>query len=236
MNVWARELASDTFAAAVANALALSGLAPHRLVIELAERAVPAPDGPLAGVLADLARQAVRVAFDGAGAASVVYLKRLPVSMLKIGREFVAGVGTNDDDDAIVASLLNLAAAVGIDVVAVGVERPEQRALLAQLGCAVGQGFLLGKPAPAPSWGAVPGDSPVRARRARRAAPQLDPLVVARIRSMMREGASLYTIAAALNAEHLAHPEERRWHPRAVAYAIAVTPELAGPRERWTVL
>jgi hypothetical protein len=64
----------------------------------------------------------------------------------------------------------------------------------------------------------------------------LDPVVVARIRSLMREGASLYTIAAALNADHLAHPEERRWHPRAVAHAIATAPDLSGSRDRWTVL
>jgi PAS domain S-box-containing protein/diguanylate cyclase (GGDEF)-like protein len=236
VNVWPRELESEGFPAAVANALALSGLPPHRLVLELAERAVPAPDGPLAGVLDELAARGVRIAFDGAGAASVVYLKRLPVSMLKIGHEFVSGLGTNDDDDAIVASLLNLAAAVGIDVVAVGVERTEQRVLLAQLGCAVAQGFLLGRPAPEPSWAAVPADGAARPRRAARVASTLDPMVVARIRSLMREGASLFTIAAALNAEHLAHPEERRWHSRAVAHAIAVAPELSGPRERWGIL
>jgi PAS domain S-box-containing protein/diguanylate cyclase (GGDEF)-like protein len=236
VNVWPRELESEAFPAAVTNALALSGLPPHRLVLELAERAVPALDGPLANVLAELAGGGVRVAFDGAGAASVVYLKRLPVSMLKIGREFVAGLGANDDDDAIVASLLNLASAVGIDAVAVGVERPGQRALLAQLGCAVAQGFLLGRPAAEPPWAPVPGEHVARPRRAARAAVALDPVVVARMRSLMREGASLYTIAAALNAEHLTHPEERRWHPRAVAHAIAVTAELSGPRERWSVL
>lgn len=236
VNIWPRELESEAFPAAVATALALSGLPPHRLVLELAERAVPQPDEPLAEVLAELAGSGVRIAFDGAGAASVVYLKRLPVSMLKIGREFVAGLGVNDDDDAIVASLLNLAAAVGIDAVAVGVERPDQRAVLAQLGCAVAQGFLLAPPAREPRWTVEPGNGTARPRRALRPAAALDPVAVARIRALMREGASLYTIAAALNAEHLVHPEERRWHPRAVAHAIAVMPELSGPPARWSVL
>ena len=98
------------------------------------------------------------------------------------------------------------------------------------------QGFLLGRPAAEAVWAAVPPADVVRARRRGRTAPTLDPVVVARIRSLMREGASLYTIAAAINAEHLAHPQERRWHPRAVAHVVATAPELAGPRERWGVL
>jgi PAS domain S-box-containing protein/diguanylate cyclase (GGDEF)-like protein len=234
VNLSARELESDSIVGSVTYALEAAGLAPDRLVLEVTD-AVVVREGALTGVLEALAGLGARVAFDGAGAGSIVYLKRLPVSMLKIGPEFVGGLG-EEDGDAIVASLLNLAAAIGIDVVAVGVETAEQRALLAQLGCRVAQGFLLGRPDAKPQWTTAPGGPPVRTRRAFRQAPALDPVVVARIRSLMREGASLYTIAAALNAEHLAHPEERRWHPRAVARAIASAPELAGPRERWSVL
>ena len=236
VNLSARELESDGIVATVADALAAAGLAPDRLVVEVSETAVPAGDSSLAAVFEGLACLGVRVAFDGTGAGSLVYLKRLPGSMLKIGRELLAGVCRDDDDAAIVASLLNLAAAIDVDVVAVGVETEEQRALLAQLGCRVAQGFLLGAPATTPSWQGVPAPAPAYARRPPRVAPALDPVVVARIRSLMREGASLYTIAAALNGEHLTHPEERRWHPRAVAHAIATAPELAGPRERWSVL
>ncbi|HWL34920.1 MAG TPA: EAL domain-containing protein [Frankiaceae bacterium] len=234
VNLSARELVGDSIVAAVKYALDAAGLAPERLVLEVNEAAV-VREGGLTGVLEALTALGVRVAFDGAGVGSIVYLKRLPVSMLKIGPEFIAGLG-EDDDDAIVASLLNLSDAIGIDVVAVGVETGEQRALLAQLGCRVAQGYLLGRPAAEPQWTTVPAGKPAGTRRAFRHAPALDPVVVARIRSLMREGASLYTIAAALNGERLAHPEERRWHPRAVARAIATAPELAGPRERWTVL
>ncbi|HEX8001419.1 MAG TPA: EAL domain-containing protein [Mycobacteriales bacterium] len=236
VNLSARELESEWLVGAVRAAVADAGLAPERLVLEVAESAVPARRDGVAATLAELASLGVRIAFDGGGAASFVYLKRLPVSMMKIGREFVAGLGRDDDDDAIVAGLLNLSAAIGIDAVAVGVENDDQRALLAQLGCPVAQGFLLGVPAARPSWADVPAATSGRVRRAARPAPALDPVVVARIRSLMRDGASLYTISAALNAERLSHPEERRWHPRAVAHAIATAPELTSPRARWSVL
>jgi PAS domain S-box-containing protein/diguanylate cyclase (GGDEF)-like protein len=236
VNVTARELAEEVYAATVAGVLADVGLAPGRLVLEVADTPSLAQDADVVGALEELAGLGVRVAIDGFGTGSLVYLKRLPVSVVKIGRELIAGLGRDEDDDAIVASLLNLAAAIGVHVVAVGVETEEQRAQLAQLGCEVAQGYLLGRPAPEPCWAVVPPAGTSRARRKRRTAPALDPLVVARIRSLMREGASLYTIAAALNAEQLAHPQERRWHPRAVAHVMATAPELTGPRERWGVL
>jgi EAL domain-containing protein (putative c-di-GMP-specific phosphodiesterase class I) len=238
VNVSSRELEGASFVASVRGALDESGLDPRRLVLEMSDPAALCREDS-AGVVGELDALGVRIAVDafGTGQGSLLYLRRLPVSMLKIAREFVAGLGVDDDDDAIVASLLNLATAVGVDVVAIGVETAEQRSLLQSLGCEVAQGFLLGRPTAGPPVpaGSAEGYRP-RTHHHRPTGPTLDPTVVARIRSLMRDGASLHTMAAALNAEHLAHPLERRWHPRAVAQAIATSPELALPREQWSVL
>lgn len=89
-----------------------------------------------------------RVAIDdfGTGYSSLVYLKRYPIHVLKIDRSFVAGMGSNPSDDAIVASVVALADAVGGVCIAEGVETPEQLAALRALGCRFAQGFLLGPP------------------------------------------------------------------------------------------
>lgn len=234
VNVSARELESPAFARTVADALEASGLHPRRLVLEVSDpRGLREPYD----VATEIARLGARIALDrfGTGHGSLLYLRRLPVSTVKVSRELVGGLCFDDEDEAIVASVLNLASAVGVEVSAVGVETEDQRAQLASLGCESAQGFLLGRPSAEPSWEPSTASRSDSAGR-RRGGPSLDPVVVARIRSLMREGASLHTIAAALNAEHLAHPKERRWHPTAVAQAIATAPELAGPRETWSVL
>ena len=79
----------------------------------------------------------------------MVYLKRLPVTTLKIDREFVDGLGQDPHDSAIVAAVIALARALELNVVAEGVETPRQLAELRRLGCAAAQGFLFSRPVPA---------------------------------------------------------------------------------------
>ncbi len=74
--------------------------------------------------------------------ASLLYLKRFPVDILKVDRSFVVGLGDNPDDTAIVRSVIELAHAFGIDAVAEGIETREQLAVLQGLGCTYGQGYL----------------------------------------------------------------------------------------------
>ena len=85
----------------------------------------------------------------GTGFSSLAALKRLPVEVVKVDRSFVDGLGTDPEDSAIVASVLSLAHAMGLHVIAEGVETPLQASELVSLGCTVAQGFLWSPAVPA---------------------------------------------------------------------------------------
>ena len=85
----------------------------------------------------------------GTGYSSLSHLKRFPLDVLKIDRSFVAGVDCNTDDRAIVKATIDMAHAVGLTVVAEGVETSEQEACLRELGCDHAQGYLYARPQPA---------------------------------------------------------------------------------------
>jgi len=93
----------------------------------------------------------IRIAIDdfGTGWGSFTYLKSFPVEALKIDGSFVAGVGDDANDTAIVRSILSLGAELGVAVIAEGIETEAQAHALRQLGCVFGQGFLYGRPTPA---------------------------------------------------------------------------------------
>ena len=102
-------------------------------------------------MLAEIATGGVGVALDdfGAGYASLGHLRDYPVDGIKIDRSFVAELGRSDGDTAIVAAIVSLAAALGLDVVAEGVEEVTQARVLRELRCPYAQGFLFGLPGPA---------------------------------------------------------------------------------------
>jgi EAL domain-containing protein (putative c-di-GMP-specific phosphodiesterase class I) len=93
----------------------------------------------------------VRIALDdfGTGYASLVHLKQFPVNVLKIDRSFIAGIGQNPDDSAIVRALIGLGHSLGIETVAEGVETRAQASFLKTHGCDIGQGFLYSPAQPA---------------------------------------------------------------------------------------
>jgi EAL domain-containing protein (putative c-di-GMP-specific phosphodiesterase class I) len=93
----------------------------------------------------------VQLALDdfGTGYSSLSYLKRFPVDMVKIDQTFVAGVPAEPLDEAIVSAVVTLAHAIGMTVVAEGVEEPQQQTAITKLGCDMAQGYLFARPMPA---------------------------------------------------------------------------------------
>ncbi|MCW3041406.1 MAG: hypothetical protein JWM31_3311 [Solirubrobacterales bacterium] len=148
VNISPRELRSAVFPERVAARLDEHGIDPATVVVELTESgAMQDPDrvGPM---LDALGRTGVRIAIDdfGAGHSSLSRLIGLPVDMLKIDRSFLARVPGDRAAVAVLNSVVDLAAALGMDAVAEGVETEAQRTQLVALGCPLAQGFLLGRP------------------------------------------------------------------------------------------
>lgn len=135
----------------VPETLEQSGLLARHLVIEVTETSVMADVERTAAKLRSLASIGVRIAIDdfGTGYSSLAYLHRLPLDILKIDRSFVAGLGAEGESTAIIRSVLGLAEALSLHVVAEGVETPEQAAVLRMMGCSTAQGYLWGAPVPA---------------------------------------------------------------------------------------
>ena len=150
VNVSAAQLADPSFPALVSQILDESQLPPSALCLELTEQVAIADLTRGQAALGALQRLGVRIALDdfGTGYCSLTYLHRLPVNVLKLDRSFTAAL---DDPAAahIVRCITQLAAELGLTVVAEGIERPEQAAALQRVDCRHGQGYLLGRPAPA---------------------------------------------------------------------------------------
>ncbi|HUZ44044.1 MAG TPA: EAL domain-containing protein [Acidimicrobiales bacterium] len=151
VNLSARQLSAPGFIDGVAAALGSSGADPARLTLELTESLLMADTVTVQSVLEALRRLGVRIALDdfGTGYSSLSYLHQFPIDCLKVDKSFVGGLGTSDGDASVVAGIVGLASALGLIVVAEGVETAAQAQLLADLGCEMAQGFFFGRPMPA---------------------------------------------------------------------------------------
>ena len=228
VNLSVRQLTQPDLLAHVVEALSSSGLAPERLLLEVTESAVMEDEQAAAMALRALADIGVRMAIDdfGTGYSSLLYLRRYPISALKIDRAFVAGIGTSSDDEAICSSVVSLAHAVGATSIAEGVETERQYAALRAFGCQQAQGFLW---SPGVSVETLPEvlagvrQVPVAApgRRRLRVGDRLEPMVAARIDGLHKAGASLHTIAAAMNREAAPNPLGGRWTANAIAHHLS---------------
>ncbi len=133
------------------SALGAAGLDARLLELELTESHLMQDLEGKSGLLNRLGDLGVGIAIDdfGTGYSSLSYLRRFPIDVLKIDRSFVAGLGRDDEDSAIVAAIVQMARTLGLTVVAEGVERPEQLERLRELDCDRAQGRLIAEPMPA---------------------------------------------------------------------------------------
>ena len=148
VNVSARQLQDEGFVEKTRQILALTGLSPNNLKLEITESVMIDNMDNSVAKLEELRHLGIKIAIDdfGTGYCSLSYLSTLPVDTLKIDRSFVNRLGTNPAGAAIVRAIINMAAALGLDVTSEGIETPEQLEQLKSLHCDQGQGFLYSKP------------------------------------------------------------------------------------------
>jgi diguanylate cyclase (GGDEF)-like protein len=149
-NVSADELISDELIGGIEALIERAGVGASRIVIEISESAlVGAAESYLARVTA-LRALGVRIALDDFGTAStsIAQLRALPIDQMKLDRMFVEGLGEPSDDAALAAGVLPIARALGIEVVAEGIETDQQLAHLFALGYRYGQGYRFAIPVP----------------------------------------------------------------------------------------
>lgn len=146
VNVSARQLIDRSFVGALERILHETSIDPDDLVLELTESVFYRLGSQ--AVLNDIKTLGVRLCLDdfGKGYSSLSYLRRLPVSIVKLDRAFVDGVATDPRAKALVKAVMGMAEAFGLEFVAEGIEDEEQRQMLLSMGCVRGQGYLFGKP------------------------------------------------------------------------------------------
>jgi EAL domain-containing protein (putative c-di-GMP-specific phosphodiesterase class I) len=243
VNISASHLAASDLEGTVLSAVAAHRVPHGGLVLEITE-SVLMTDPVLAGALLQRLRdRGVESCIDdfGTGYSSLAYLSRLPVTTLKIDRMFTEHITADADALAIVAAMVDLARTMRLTTVAEGVETVEQAAILNQLGCTAAQGYLWGAAMPPtqlvttlrsmpdgifsvpPRTNAALPEPIPQATRPVTAAHGLRQLL-----QLHRDGASIFTISDALNADGYRTPDGKPWHPAAVARAVteAAYPDL----------
>ncbi|HEX6761252.1 MAG TPA: EAL domain-containing protein [Gaiellaceae bacterium] len=153
VNVSARQLQHPDFVRHVEGALRASGFPPASLTLELTETVLLSSGDGVEQQLRALKQMGISLALDdfGTGYASLAYLRRLPVDIVKIDRSFTAAIDGNDSDLVLLKGIVDLGNALGLTLVAEGIETEHQRRIVGELGCHGAQGFYFGRPAPVPA-------------------------------------------------------------------------------------
>jgi len=151
VNLSAAQLERPELTLRMCDILAEHDIAPDQLELELTESMVMANAEQSVRILTELKSIGVRLAIDdfGTGYSSLAYLKRLPIDTLKIDQEFVGDITIDPDDAAITSTIITMAHSLQLNVVAEGVETPEQLAFLRAQHCDEIQGHWLSMPLPA---------------------------------------------------------------------------------------
>jgi EAL domain-containing protein (putative c-di-GMP-specific phosphodiesterase class I) len=144
VNLAPRQLADRRLLERIDDALATCGLDPTLVRVELTEDAIVDDSPQSVGFLEGLRQRGLGISVDdfGTGYSSLAYLKRLPIDALKLDQSFVAGLGEDGDDMVIAAAVIVMAQALGLRVVAEGVETRPQLEVLRAMGCDLVQGYL----------------------------------------------------------------------------------------------
>lgn len=155
VNVSAVDLRRADLTDMVANTLVARGLSPQYLELEVTESMVMRDVDVVIGTLRRLRSLGVGIGIDdfGTGYSSLAYLKRFPVKRLKIDRSFICDIADGRSGSVIPKVIIDLAHALGVEVLAEGVEDMAQLQILRQLGCDEAQGYFLGRPMPANEFG-----------------------------------------------------------------------------------
>jgi diguanylate cyclase (GGDEF)-like protein len=150
VNFSPRQLSHPRAVEAVVETLERTGLAPSLLNVEITESALVDDAAATLGTLNRFKELGIGLALDdfGTGYSSLTYVRRFPIDTLKIDRSFVDGIVGSNEDEAIVTAVLEMGRALGVHVVAEGVETEQQAARLRALGCALAQGYLFSRPVP----------------------------------------------------------------------------------------
>jgi diguanylate cyclase (GGDEF)-like protein/PAS domain S-box-containing protein len=151
VNLSPRQVIEDGFLHVVEDALRRSGVQPEHLILEVPESIFVDDGGSVVPVLEQLRALGIRVAVDdfGTGYSSLSHLRRMPVDILKIDRAFVTDVTRTPEDAAVAHAVVTVARALGLSVIAEGIETSEQAQALQAMDCGIGQGYLFSPPVPA---------------------------------------------------------------------------------------
>jgi diguanylate cyclase (GGDEF)-like protein len=151
VNLSPRQLTQPDLASDIAAILERTAVDPGQIWLELTESAVIRSTEAAAAVLHDIKALGVRLSVDdfGTGYSSLSALERFPIDALKIDRSFIEHLPGDSRSGRIVLAVIYLARAMGLGVIAEGVEQPEQMTELMKLGCDCAQGFLFARPVPA---------------------------------------------------------------------------------------
>ncbi len=154
VNFSAHQLTYSSTVGQIKRVLADKGLPPECLWVEITETVLLEDTAHAMSVLREIRDMGVRLVLDdfGTGYSALSYLKTFPVDAIKIDRTFVAGIGQTKGDEAIVKATIGLAHALGLEVIAEGVETEDQLSMLANLSCEYYQGFLKSRPVPGPRF------------------------------------------------------------------------------------
>ena len=154
VNVSARQFHQPDFVASVTRAVSEAGIDASALELELTESAILSDLDETVSRMNQLRQLGIKFALDdfGTGYSSLSYLKRLPFAQLKIDQSFIRDMAEDESSEAIVLAILSMSHALGMEVVAEGVETSVQRQFLSLYGCEFFQGYLFGRPMPIDAW------------------------------------------------------------------------------------